>query len=170
MKLGLRILPYVCICAYVVFVFLSVRESDDELEKFYRVPYDVSLEVRDMFYRLQTLRDNLSDVFQSTPINLQRIGQMISEHNAAQSESIREIGERLGEGEAELVERLEKQAASLQRLRLETASDMGNLEDPQRAFGFYSRGAFSSSRRGGRGRMPEGACRRTSSSVWSWVS
>lgn len=137
MKLGLRILPYVCICAYVVFVFLSVRESDDELEKFYRVPYDVSLEVRDMFYRLQTLRDNLSDVFQSTPINLQRIGQMISEHNAAQSESIREIGERLGEGEAELVERLEKQAASLQRLRLETASDMGNLEDPQRAFGFY---------------------------------
>lgn len=86
MKLGLRILPYVCICAYVVFVFLSVRESDDELEKFYRVPYDVSLEVRDMFYRLQTLRDNLSDVFQSTPINLQRIGQMISEHNAAQSE------------------------------------------------------------------------------------
>lgn len=137
MKLGLKILPYVCICAYIVFVFISTHQSNEEVEEFYQIPYQVSLEVRDLRHRLQTLRDSLTEVFQSTPIDMVRLERMFSEHNAAQDVSISEIGRRLDEDPDGLVRKLEDLAASLRRLRMETATALGILNEPEKALSFY---------------------------------
>lgn len=137
MKLELKILPYACICAYIIFVFASVHESDDMVEEFYRVPYNVSLEVRELRHRLQTLDEGLLRIFQSMPIDLPRIEKMLDGHNAAQAASIRKIRERLGDSRSDLVQELEDRADSLQRLRLETARSMEKYNDPERVLGLY---------------------------------
>lgn len=138
MRIIWNCLPYACIIAYIVFIFLSVRECNDGITEFYETPYTVSREVRQMRARLQTLRNALSFAFSNPEIRYADIEDMLAEHNKLQDASMDAIRSVFQDDRKGLVAQMFREIDNLREARLNVAKQTEDNTEPGEALAAYN--------------------------------
>lgn len=138
MKALWNILPYICILAFIVFIFFSVAECMHGMSTFYHSPYHITREVRELRARLQTLRNNLATALASEDVNMDMIGNMLNEHNRQQDQTIASIVSSLPPEMSSYEKELNKEIMALREARKKAAEVRNNVNDPDLAVSNYS--------------------------------
>lgn len=139
MRLVWTVIPYACILAYIIFIFLSVDQCDLGMRDFYEVPYKLTREIREVRTRLQTLRNRLPVMFADPRIGFAQIEEMLKEHNQRQDISLGTIKSRFQHDPAGLLASLDKAVKELREARLRAAREMEGNADHRLALAYYDR-------------------------------
>lgn len=138
MKYAWIAIPYLCIIAYVFFIFGSTDRCMEGMNDFYEMPYHVNREVREIWGRLQGLRNSLPLAFASPQIHFQQIEEMLEEHNRQQDQSIRLLKERFPNDPDGLFAELDKAIEDLRSARVRVARATEGNDDMDFALSYYN--------------------------------
>lgn len=130
--------PYLCILAYVGFIFFTSDKCMQGMEDFYDKPYHLNKEVRELRSRLQTLRNTLPIVFSSPQISYQQIEQMLKEHNKLQDESLEIIRKSFPDDPNGLLDQLHHYKDELRAARLRVAKATEGNSNFDSAVAYYT--------------------------------
>ncbi|MBD5641777.1 MAG: response regulator [Desulfovibrio sp.] len=139
MRLVWNALPYICIVAYIIFIFISVRQCDIGINKFYESPYNVAREVGEVRGRMQGLRGMMSNALSDPKITFESIEKMLVEHNHLQDASLDLIRSRFPRDDEGLIAELDREVQELRQARIEVARAMEGNSDHDLALSQYSR-------------------------------
>lgn len=139
MRWLLNLLPYACIVAYIIFIFVNVHECNVGIEQFYDSPYNVTKEVGEMRARMQGLRGVMSNALSDPDIKFDSIEKMLDEHNRLQDESLALIRARFPQDAEGLIAQLDQEVIALREARLKVAHALEGNADHDLALSRYTR-------------------------------
>lgn len=139
MRVLLSVLPYGCIIAYIIFIFISVHACNVGIDQFYEGAYNVTREVGEVRARMQELRSVLSRAFADPEKKLADIEPMLNEHNRLQDVSLAIIRQNFPKENRQLIDQMNQEVDALRKARLEVARELEGNADHDLALSQYTR-------------------------------
>lgn len=131
-------LPYLCIIAFMIFILISVAECMRSMQIFYESPYHNTRDIRELRTILQTLRNDLSQEFDSENIDFNRIEKILNEYYPRQDKIIATIIDTLPENAKDEVPRLEKVINDLKIARIKATQFVRSNPESAQKVAYYS--------------------------------